>query len=64
MKFKEDNIFLAGANGGILYGPRKDFKDTDKGNNRIDVCSVAFYGDSNYNNNAILPRDGKYVVEI
>ena len=57
-------IFLAGSKGGLASGPRKQFKDTDEGNNIIDGCFVAFFGASNDNDNAILPRYGKDIVAI
>ena len=60
MKFKGDNIFLSGANGGLASGLIKDFKNTDEVNIIIDVYFVAFYGNGNSN----IPRDGKYIVAI
>ena len=64
MKFKGDNIFLAGKKGGLAYVLRKEFKESDDGNKRIDGCFVTFDGSSNDNDNSIPPRYGKYIVEI
>ena len=64
MKSDGDNILLSGSKGGISSGPKKEFKDTEEGKKRIDGCFVAFDGASNNNDNAILPRDGKYIVAI
>ena len=36
MKCNRDYIFLEGAKGGLEYGLRKDFNDTDKENKIID----------------------------
>ena len=49
MKYKEDNIFLEVAKGGLASGISKDIKDTDEGNNRIGGCFIAFDGYSNDN---------------
>ena len=64
VKCKGDNIFLEGEKGGLAYGPRKDFKDTDDGKNIIDGYFVAFDGALNDNNNVVLPMNGKYIVAI
>ena len=64
MKCKGGDVFLAGAKRGLASVLRKYFKDTDEGNKIIDGCFVAFYRDSNYNDSAILPRDGKDIVAI
>ena len=64
MKCKGDNIFREGAKGGIAYGIRKEFKYTGEGNKRIDICFVAFDGDSNDNDNAILSKHGRDIAEI
>ena len=61
---KGNNIFLEGAKGGIVPVLIKGFKENDEGNKIFDGCFVAFYGDSNDNENTILPRYGKYIVEI
>ena len=41
---KEDNIFLAGEKRGLASGIRKEFKETDEGNKRVDGWFVSFYG--------------------
>ena len=55
---------MEGEKGGLVYIPRKEFKENDDGHNRIDGCFVEFDGASKNNDNAILPRDGKYIVAI
>ena len=42
MKYKGDNIFVAGAKVGLKSVLSKEFKDTDEVNKRIDVFFVAF----------------------
>ena len=64
VKYKCGNVFLDGRKVGLAYVMRKWFKYTDEGNKIIDGFFVAFYGDSNDNKNAILPRNGKDIVSI
>ena len=58
------NIFLVRIKGGLESGLRKDFKSTDEANKRISGCFDVLEGDSNDNDNYIIPRDGKYIVAI
>ena len=55
---------MSGAKLGLASKMKGEFKETGEGNRRIDGCFVAFYGSSNDNKNAILSRDGKYIVAI
>ena len=64
MKYKGDNIFVAGAKVGLKSVLSKEFKDTDEVNKIIDGFFVEFDGDSNDNENSILHRDGKYMLKI
>ena len=64
LKCKGGDIFLEGAKGGLASGLRKEFKGTDDGNKTKYEWFVAFDGDSNDNDNVILPRYGKEIVAI
>ena len=64
VKYKGHNILLEGTKRGLSSVLGKDSKGTDEVNNIIDDCFVAFDGDSNDNDNAIIPRDSKYIVAI
>ena len=63
-KMKGRQYLLERAKGWLYSGLRKEFKKSDEVYKRIYGCFVAFYGASNYNYNAILPRSGKYILAI